>query len=78
MFDSLRTRRPARGPHDGLHTTASSPLRERGGISADRVVFDSSLYTRAAVHPIAARLVGLALGLAAAAALLGRRRYKAP
>jgi hypothetical protein len=72
VFDLLRTQRPAGAARDGLHATAATPLVERGGI-ADRVVFDSSLYTKAAIHRATTRALALLAGVAAAAMLYGSR-----
>jgi hypothetical protein len=72
MFNALRTERPVRERRDGLHRTAGRPLRERG--DSERRVLERSVYTRAAMHPVASRIVGYGFALGAVAALLAARR----
>jgi NAD(P)-dependent dehydrogenase (short-subunit alcohol dehydrogenase family) len=67
MFEQLKTDEPVRERRHGLYETPGSGLRERG--DSQRWVRETSLYTRVAMHPVAARIVGygLAVGVLAAA-----------
>jgi hypothetical protein len=67
MFEQLKTDEPVRARRHGLYETPGTGLRERGG--SQRWVRETSLYTRIAMHPLAARIVGygLAVGVLAAA-----------
>jgi short-subunit dehydrogenase len=73
-FDAQQQDGPRAGAHDdaGLYE-ASGNLKERSG--DDRVVFESSLYTKASLHPVltGALLVGAGL---ATAALVSKRQSK--
>jgi len=72
MIEIQQTDEPLFGnPKDGLYRSADSSLTERGGYSGH--VAESSLYTKAALHPLAAG-AALALGVGALIALAGRTR----
>jgi short-subunit dehydrogenase len=75
-FDSQRTDKPADGRPDNLYEPVSADGGERGR-HWDGHTRESSMYTRAFLHPraTAAVLAGLALGLSAAAAV---RRVRHP
>jgi hypothetical protein len=65
LFDIQQTERPSpAGRRDGLYG-ASEDLRERGGY--DGHVAESSLYTKAALHPVITGALLVASGLALAA-----------
>lgn len=62
MIDGQKTDEPAKGSaDDGLYESRDSSLRERGGY--DGHVSESSLYTKASLHPL---LTGAAVALGAA------------
>ena len=65
MFDAQKSSRPAHGPEEGALYQASERLSERG--KYDGHVAESSLYTKASLHPVltGALLVGAGLALAA-------------
>ena len=65
LFDIQQTERPSpRGRRDGLYD-ATHDLRERGGY--DGHVAESSVYTKASLHPLVAGAILLGSGLALAA-----------
>ena len=74
-FDAQQQDGPRAGVRDdaGLYE-ASGDLKERSG--DDRVVFESSLYTKASLHPVLTGALFVGAGLATAA-LVSRRKTKA-
>lgn len=74
MFDAQQKDGPRAGVRDdaGLYE-ASGTLKERSG--DDRVVFESSAYTKASLHPILTGALFVGAGLATAA-LVSKRRAK--
>jgi hypothetical protein len=71
MFDAQKQQEPAHPRGDGGLYEASGELKERSG---DPVyVSESSLYTKASLHPLLAGALVAGAGLAAAALLLPRR-----
>lgn len=70
-FDAQQQDGPAGARGDGGLYEASGKLKERSG--DDRVVLESSLYTKASLHPLLTGVLLAGAGLAAAALLLPRR-----
>jgi short-subunit dehydrogenase len=67
MIDAQKTDRKANGrARESLHQPSDASLRERGGYTGH--VAESSLYTKASLHPVATGL-GLAVGIGGAYAL---------
>jgi short-subunit dehydrogenase len=62
MFDQQQTDQPARGDRHGILRLPSHDLRERGEFP--RHVFESSVYTKAEMHPLLATAAVVAGGLA--------------
>jgi hypothetical protein len=71
MFDAQRLDEPARPRGDGGLYEASGELKERSG--DDYRVMESSLYTKASLHPFLTGALIAGAGLAAAALLRPRR-----
>ena len=72
MIDIQQTDEPTgRNPKEGLHGSADASLTERGGY--DGHVSESSVYTKASLHPLAAG-AALALGVGAVIALSNHLR----
>jgi short-subunit dehydrogenase len=71
MFDAQKQREPAHPRGDGGLYEASGELKERSGDPLH--VAESSLYTKASLHPLLAGALVAGAGLAAAALLLPRR-----
>ena len=70
MIDLQKTDRPEfENPTEGLYESADASLTERGGYTGH--VAESSLYTKASLHPIAAG-AAFAVGVGAAAYAIGR------
>jgi len=70
MIEMQKSDRPQIGQQsDGLYSSTDSSLRERGGYSGH--VAESSLYTKAVLHPLATGAL-IAIGLGAAAYLTKR------
>jgi hypothetical protein len=74
MFDAQKQDEPARPRGDGGLYEASGELKERSG--DDIYVSESSLYTKASLHPILTGALFVGAGLATAA-LVSQRRSKA-
>ena len=71
MFDAQQQDEPARGDrHRGLYE-ASGELKERSGEAG--LVLESSLYTKASLHPVLTGALVVGAGVAAAALLRPRR-----
>jgi short-subunit dehydrogenase len=72
MFDAQRQDKPSRAErHRGLYEP-SGELEERGGEAG--LVLESSLYTKASIHPLLTGALVVGAGLTAAALLRARRR----
>jgi short-subunit dehydrogenase len=71
MFDAQKRQEPARPRGDGGLYEASGELKERSG--DDIYVSETSLYTKASLHPLLAGALIAGAGLAAAALLRPRR-----
>jgi short-subunit dehydrogenase len=69
LFDQQKTSEPAGANHGDALWQPGEGLRERGGFGGH--VSESSVYTQAALHPIAASVVAVGCGLLVAAALHG-------
>ncbi|MFN2393276.1 MAG: SDR family oxidoreductase [Pyrinomonadaceae bacterium] len=62
MFDLQKTEEPPSHEKEGLYDSADGSLRERGGYSG--YVAESSLYTKASLHPaVTGAVVALGIGL---------------
>jgi short-subunit dehydrogenase len=73
MFDAQKKNEPARGERERGLYEASGELKERSG--DDIYVSESSLYTKASLHPILSGALFVGAGLATAA-LVSRRKSK--
>jgi hypothetical protein len=72
MIDIQKTDRPQeQNPKEGLYESADASLSERGGY--DGHISESSVYTKASLHPLAA---GAMIALAAGAAIAVTRRLR--
>jgi short-subunit dehydrogenase len=71
MFDMQRMDEPPNRPREGGLYEASGELKERGGRS--KYVMESSLYTKASLHPLVTAALVLGAGLAVAALWPSRR-----
>jgi NAD(P)-dependent dehydrogenase (short-subunit alcohol dehydrogenase family) len=67
MFDQQRTDQPAPSDREGALYRAGEDLRERGGYRGH--VSESSVYTKAVLHPLITSAVAVGCGLLVAAAL---------
>ncbi|MEO8650354.1 MAG: SDR family oxidoreductase [Acidobacteriota bacterium] len=77
MIDSQQTDEPAdTRPHEGLYESNDSRLNERGGY--DGHVAESSIYTKASLHPFATGAGAAALALGAGLAYSAFRRRRNP
>jgi short-subunit dehydrogenase len=70
FFDAQQQDAPPRSPGDGGLYEASGELKERSG--DDRVVLESSVYTKASLHPLLTGALFVGAGLAAAALIRTR------
>ena len=71
MIDMQKTDEPVdNNPKEGLHESSDASLTERGGYQSH--VAESSVYTKASLHPVATP-AAIGLGLGAAAYAVGRR-----
>jgi len=73
MFQMQRMDDPAREPRDGGLYEASGELEERGGRS--KYVMESSVYTKATLHPFVTTALIFGAGLALAALLPARKAF---
>jgi hypothetical protein len=69
MFRQQRSDQPDRGRHEGLYRPTEDP-RERGDYEG--MTRETSLYTKASLHPMFTGALMLAAGLAAAQFVRGR------
>jgi short-subunit dehydrogenase len=75
MFEGQKEQRQPEGRDNQIFDRPSGYLRERGGY--DRVVFETSPYTKAAMHPVITGALTLGAGLAIVSAIFGRERRTA-
>jgi NAD(P)-dependent dehydrogenase (short-subunit alcohol dehydrogenase family) len=76
MFDQQKTEEQASGAHDGSLYCAGGDLRERGGYTGH--VSESSVYTKAVLHPLVTSAVAVGCGLLVAIALQASTRKPEP